>query len=91
MQSDTDSEAALTLAAAQLALQQADAAHAEARSKSDPAVRKKAYETVARKFLADGQIIYLYHPQVLVALSDKVDGYRQMPDGLVRVVGVKLK
>ena len=68
-----------------------DAAHAEARSKSDPAVRKKAYETVARKFLADGQIIYLYHPQVLVALSDKVDGYRQMPDGLVRVVGVKLK
>jgi len=68
-----------------------DAAHAEARSKSDPAVRKKAYETVARKFLADGQIIYLYHPQVLVALSDKVDGYRQMPDGLLRVVGVKLK
>ena len=29
--------------------------------------------------------------QVLVALSDKVEGYKQMPDGLVRVVGVKLK
>jgi len=68
-----------------------DAAHALARSKSDPAERKKAYETVARKFLADGQIIYLYHAQVLVALSDKVDGYKQMPDGLIRVVGVKLK
>ena len=68
-----------------------DAAHAEARAKSDPIQRKKAYETVARRFLADGQIIYLYHPQVLVALSDKVDGYRQMPDGLVRVVGVRLK
>ena len=68
-----------------------DAAHAEARAKSAPAERKKAYETVARKVLADGQIIYLYHPQILVALSDKVDGYRQMPDGLVRVVGVKLK
>ena len=68
-----------------------DAAHAEARAKSDPVQRKKAYETVARRFLADGQIIYLYHPQVLVALSDKVDGYRQMPDGLVRVVGVRLK
>ena len=30
-------------------------------------------------------------PQVLVALTDKVEGYKQMPDGLVRVVGVKLK
>lgn len=68
-----------------------DAAHAEARTKSDPAERKKAYEIVARKFLAAGSIIYLYHPQVLVVLSDKVEGYKQMPDGLIRVVGVKLK
>ena len=68
-----------------------DAAHALARSKSDPAERKKAYETVARKFLADGSIVYLYHRRVLVALSDKVEGYKQLPDGLVRVVGVKLK
>ncbi|WP_422002865.1 ABC transporter substrate-binding protein [Reyranella sp.] len=68
-----------------------DAAHAEARAKSDFAERKKAYETVARKFLAEGSIIYLYHTQVLVALSDKVEGYKQMPDGLIRVVGVKLK
>ena len=68
-----------------------DGAHAVARAKSDPAERKKAYETVAKNFLADGSIIYLYHTQVLVALSDKVDGYKQMPDGLIRVVGVKLK
>ncbi len=68
-----------------------DAAHREARTKSDPAERKKAYETVARKFLAEGHITYLYHTQVLVAHSDKVEGYKQIPDGLVRVVGVKLK
>jgi peptide/nickel transport system substrate-binding protein len=68
-----------------------DAGHAVARAKSDPAERKKAYEAVARNFLADGSILYLYHAQVLVALSDKVEGYKQMPDGLVRVVGVKLK
>ena len=67
-----------------------DAAHKLARSKSDPAERKKAYETITRRQLADGSIIYLYHPQVLVALSDKVEGYKQMPDGLVRVVGLKL-
>jgi len=68
-----------------------DAAHAVARATSDPAERKKAYEIVARKFLAEGSILYLYPAQVLVALTDKVEGYKQMPDGLVRVVGVKLK
>ena len=57
----------------------------------DPAERKKAYEIVAKKFLAEGSILYLYHAQVLVALTDKVEGYKQIPDGLIRVVGVKLK
>jgi len=68
-----------------------DAAHAEARAKSNLADRKKAYETVAARFLPNGTVVYLYHRRVLVALSDKVDGYKQMPDGLIRVVGVKLK
>ena len=68
-----------------------DAAHNEARLKSDPAERKKAYEKVAAKYLSEGSIKYLYHVQVLVAHSDRLDGYKQMPDGLVRVVGLKLK
>jgi len=68
-----------------------DAAHALARAKSDPAERKKAYEIVAKKFFADGSIIYLYHTQVLVAHTDKLEGYKQMPDGLIRVIGLKLK
>ncbi len=68
-----------------------DAAHAEARLKSDPAERKKAYEKVTAKVLTEGSIMYLYHVQVLVAHTDKLDGYRQIPDGLVRVVGLKLK
>jgi peptide/nickel transport system substrate-binding protein len=68
-----------------------DAAHAEARSKSDPAERKKAYETVTRKTLAAGPILYLYHAQVLLAHSDRLEGFKPMPDGLVRVVGLKLK
>jgi len=28
---------------------------------------------------------------VIIAHTQKVDGYKQLPDGLVRVVGVKLK
>ena len=35
--------------------------------------------------------MYLYHAQVLVAQTDKLEGYKPMPDGLVRVVGLKLK
>jgi hypothetical protein len=68
-----------------------DAWHNEARIKSDPAERKKIYEKITAKYLPEGSIKYLYHRRVLVALSDKVDGYKQMPDGLIRVVGVKLK
>jgi peptide/nickel transport system substrate-binding protein len=68
-----------------------DAAHAEARSKSKFEDRKKAYEKVAAKVLTEGAIIYLYHTQVLVAHTDKLEGYRQMPDGLIRVIGLKLK
>jgi peptide/nickel transport system substrate-binding protein len=65
--------------------------HKQARIKSDPAERKKIYENVAKRYLAEGSIKYLYHRRVLMALSDKIDGYKQMPDGLIRVVGVKLK
>ena len=30
-------------------------------------------------------------PQVLVAHTDRLEGYKPMPDGLVRVIGLKLK
>ena len=51
------------------------------------------YEKIAAKALPgiDGGFLYLCHPQVLIALSDKVEGYKQMPDGLVRVIGLRLK
>ncbi|MBN9088302.1 MAG: ABC transporter substrate-binding protein [Reyranella sp.] len=68
-----------------------DAAHAEARAKSKLEDRKAAYEKVAAKTLTEGAIVYLYHAQVLVAHTDKLEGYKQMPDGLVRVIGLKLK
>jgi peptide/nickel transport system substrate-binding protein len=39
----------------------------------------------------EGSILYLYHRRVLIAHTARLEGYRQMPDGLVRVVGLKLK
>src|SRR5262245_2590528 len=63
----------------------------DARQVSKPAERKAIYERIADKFLKEGSIIYLYHRLVIIAHSNKLEGYRQLPDGLVRVVGVKLK
>ena len=68
-----------------------DAWHQEARATTDPAARKAIYEKIAAKFLSEGWIFYLYHPQILIAHVDRLEGYKPMPDGLVRVIGLKLK
>jgi peptide/nickel transport system substrate-binding protein len=53
--------------------------------------RKAIYGKIADKYLKEGSIIYLYHRLVIIAHSAKLEGYTQLPDGLVRVVGLKLK
>jgi peptide/nickel transport system substrate-binding protein len=63
----------------------------EARTFSDPAKRKPVYEKVARTLLSEGHIIYVYHRKVLIAQTTKLDGFVPVPDGLVRVVGLKFK
>ena len=68
-----------------------DAWHQEARADSDLAVRKAAYEKITAKFLAEGWIVYLYHPQYLIAYTNRLEGFTPMPDGLMRVVGLRLK
>ena len=70
---------------------QIDAWHQEARAASDFATRKAIYEKIAAKYLVEGSMIYLYHPQMLIAHTVRLENYRPMPDGLVRVVGLKLK
>ncbi|HET7158949.1 MAG TPA: hypothetical protein VFI62_08135 [Burkholderiales bacterium] len=55
------------------------------------AKRKPVYEKVAKTLLTEGHIIYLYHRKVLIAQSTKLDGFKPVPDGLVRVVGLKFK
>jgi peptide/nickel transport system substrate-binding protein len=68
-----------------------DTWHQEARAAPDLAARKTAYGKITAKFLSEGWIIYLYHPQVLLAYSDRLDGYKPTPDGLVRVIDLRLK
>jgi peptide/nickel transport system substrate-binding protein len=61
------------------------------RQVSDPAQRKAIYEKLTRIVLHDEPRIYLFHRKLLIAHTTRLEGYRQMPDGLVRVIGLKLK
>ncbi len=70
---------------------EADKALDEGRMVTDPAQRKAIYEKLAAAVLRDEPIIYIYHARILIAHTTKLEGYTQMPDGLVRVVGLKLK
>jgi peptide/nickel transport system substrate-binding protein len=70
---------------------EADKLLENARLVADPAQRKAIYEKLTKIVLNDEPIIYLYHRKLLIAHTKKLEGYKQMPDGLVRVVGLKLK
>jgi peptide/nickel transport system substrate-binding protein len=70
---------------------EADKLMEDARLIADPAERKAIYEKLTKIVLNDEPIIYLYHRKWLIAHIKKLEGYRQMPDGLVRVVGLKFK
>ena len=62
----------------------------EARTKSSMADRVKAYEQVAAQETKDRPIVYLYHRNWLWAYTNKLSGVREVPDGLLRVEGLKL-
>ena len=67
-----------------------DALLNEARTKLNTAERIKAYEQVAAQESKDRPIVYLYHRNWLWAYTDKLSGVREVPDGLLRVTGLKL-
>ena len=70
---------------------EADKAMEDARLVADPAQRKAIYEKLTKIVLNDEPIIYIYHRKLLIAHTTRLEGYKQMPDGLVRVIGLKLK
>jgi peptide/nickel transport system substrate-binding protein len=60
------------------------------RTASERADRQKAYDQLAAIVLKDRPIVYLFHRHWLWAYSTKLSGLRTIPDGLVRVQGLKL-
>ena len=62
----------------------------QSRTLREPAERKKVYEQIAARVLKDRPIIYLYHRNWLWAYTAKLGGVRNIPDGLLRVNGLKM-
>ncbi|QIP05029.1 ABC transporter substrate-binding protein [Bradyrhizobium symbiodeficiens] len=63
----------------------------DGRATSNVEERKAIYAKLTKILLDDLPIIYIYHRTLLIAHTTKLQGYKQMPDGLVRVVGLKFK
>ena len=70
---------------------EADKLMDDGRLVSDPAQRKAIYEKLTKILLEEEPIIYLYHRKLLFAHTTRLEGFKPMPDGLVRVIGLKLK
>jgi len=62
----------------------------QSRALREPAERKKVYEQIAGRVLKDRPIIYLYHRNWLWAYNARLSGVRTVPDGLIRVSGMKM-
>jgi peptide/nickel transport system substrate-binding protein len=61
----------------------------KSRTTRDSADRRKLFEQLAAIALKDRPIVYLYHRHWLWAYTAKLSGLRTVPDGLVRVQGLK--
>jgi peptide/nickel transport system substrate-binding protein len=70
---------------------EADKALDDARLVTEQAQRKAIYEKLAKIELDEEAILYIFHRRILIAHTTRLEGYKQMPDGLVRVIGLKLK
>ncbi len=63
----------------------------QSRTVNDAAQRKAIYAQIAAKALDEGPVIYLYHRKMFFPHSARLQGFKPMPDGLLRVVGLKLQ
>lgn len=69
----------------------ADAALREGRISVEPAARLAAYGRAMEVLLRDRPYIYLWHPKSFVGTGAAVQGLRMVPDGLIRLQGLRLR
>ncbi len=61
------------------------------RSTGDHAQRLKLFQQVSDQVVKDRPVIYLFHRNWLWAYNNKLTGLRTVPDGLIRVQGLRFK
>jgi peptide/nickel transport system substrate-binding protein len=62
----------------------------KSRATVDPAARLQLFEQIAAMEAKDRPIVYLYHRHWLWAYTSKLSGFRSVPDGMIRLQGLKL-
>ncbi len=62
----------------------------QARATTDFAARKALYAKITAKVHADLPVMYVYNTALIVMTTKKVSGFRPVPDGIIRVQGLKL-
>jgi peptide/nickel transport system substrate-binding protein len=62
----------------------------QSRATLDAAQRLKIFEQIAANVAKDRPIVYIYHRHWLWAYTGKLSGLRTVPDGLVRLQGLKM-
>ncbi len=63
----------------------------QARIETDTAKRRTLYNQMWQQERADLPIIYLYTPSYIIGASSKINGYKVLPDGLIRLTGVSMR
>ncbi len=57
---------------------------------TDPAARHALYDQAQQQVAADAPKLYLWTPRNLAGMSARVQGYRAVPDGMVRLQGLSM-
>jgi peptide/nickel transport system substrate-binding protein len=75
---------------AKFASPEVDKLMSDARIVSDVAQRTALYTKAAELVQAERPILYLWHRKNLVAHASRLTGFTAVPDGLIRLQGIKL-
>ena len=62
----------------------------DGRGTTDQAKRHAIYQQLWPELRRDLPLIYLYNPRNIVALSAKLQGFRPVPDGMIRLPGLSM-
>jgi peptide/nickel transport system substrate-binding protein len=60
----------------------------ESRIEDDQAKRKLSYDNMMNTLNTDVPYVFLYHPNYVFGLSKAVQGYKYVPDGMIRTVNL---